>query len=178
MDLFRVSTTYMGSRLTANTSGSLPATGWTLSIRRAERWCARSTLPATRERPATAGTCIRSPRTASRRSISRLAVCSPRSRRPAAAETRGWPGPKGRSGWALSGAEDPSDRSADRGDSSQHRVQALRHRGHLGRWRALARHLGRRRERFEASRSANGRGPRDGRSAIGDRGVRAGVRRR
>ena len=32
---------------------------------------------------------------------------------------------------------------ANRGDSSHHRVQPLRHRGHLGRRRALARHLGR-----------------------------------
>ena len=32
---------------------------------------------------------------------------------------------------------------ADRGDPSHHRVQPLRHRGHLGRRRALARHLGR-----------------------------------
>ena len=32
---------------------------------------------------------------------------------------------------------------ADRGDSSHDRVQPLRHRGHLGRRRALARHLGR-----------------------------------
>jgi hypothetical protein len=31
----------------------------------------------------------------------------------------------------------------NRGDSSHHRVQPLRHRGHLGRRRALARHLGR-----------------------------------
>ena len=41
------------------------------------------------------------------------------------------------------GPEDPSNRSPNRGDSSHHRVQPLRHRGHLGRRRALARHLGR-----------------------------------
>ena len=39
--------------------------------------------------------------------------------------------------------QDPSNRSPNRGDSSHHRVQPLRHRGHLGRRRALARHLGR-----------------------------------
>ena len=39
------------------------------------------------------------------------------------------------------------------------RVQPLRHRSHLGRRRALARHLGGRRERSAASRSADGRGP-------------------
>src|SRR5712664_1704547 len=39
--------------------------------------------------------------------------------------------------------EDPSNRSPNRGDSSQDRVQPLRHRGHLDRRRALARHLGR-----------------------------------
>ena len=44
---------------------------------------------------------------------------------------------------AVSGPEDPSDQSPDRGDSSHHRVQPLRHRGHLDRRRALARHLGR-----------------------------------
>ncbi len=41
------------------------------------------------------------------------------------------------------GPEDPSSRSPNRGDSSHDRVQPLRHRGHLGRRRALARHLGR-----------------------------------
>ncbi len=46
-------------------------------------------------------------------------------------------------GGPVSGPQDPSDRSRDRGDSSHHRVQPLRHRGHLGRWRALARHFGR-----------------------------------
>ncbi len=46
-------------------------------------------------------------------------------------------------GRRISRAEDPSDRSRDGRDSSQHRVQALRHRRHVGRWRALARHLGR-----------------------------------
>ena len=45
--------------------------------------------PRMRERPSTASTCFRSPRIASRRSIRRPAVCSPRSRRPAAAATSG-----------------------------------------------------------------------------------------
>jgi hypothetical protein len=44
---------------------------------------------------------------------------------------------------ALSRTEDPSSRSPDRGSPSHHRVQPLRHRGHLGRRRTLARHLGR-----------------------------------
>ena len=39
--------------------------------------------------------------------------------------------------------QDPSNRSRNRGDPSHHRVQPLRHRGHLGRRRTLARHLGR-----------------------------------
>src|ERR1051326_7280241 len=55
--------------------------------------------PRMRERPSTAGTCFRSPRIASRRSIQRPAKCSPRSRRPAAAVTPDSRGPKGRSGW-------------------------------------------------------------------------------
>jgi hypothetical protein len=46
-------------------------------------------------------------------------------------------------GGAASGPKDPSNRSPNRGDSSHHRVQPLRHRGHLDRRRALARHLGR-----------------------------------
>jgi glutamine cyclotransferase len=40
-------------------------------------------------------------------------------------------------------AQDPSSRSPNRGDSSHHRVQPLRHRCHLDRRRALARQLGR-----------------------------------
>ena len=59
-------------------------------------------------------------------------------------------------GRAVSQPEDPSNRSRNRGDSSHHRVQPLRHRGHLGRRRALARHLGRRRERIAADRSQTG----------------------
>ena len=45
-----------------------------------------------------ASTCFRSPRIASRRSIPRLAVCSPPSRRPAAAATPDSRGPKERFG--------------------------------------------------------------------------------
>ncbi len=40
------------------------------------------------------------------------------------------------------GAEDPPGRSSDGRDPAHHRVQPLRHGGHLGRRRALARHLG------------------------------------
>ena len=53
------------------------------------------------------------------------------------------------------GAEDPSDRSRNRRDPAHHRIQPLRHRRDLGRRRAVARHLGRRRERSAARRSAN-----------------------
>src|ERR1700752_3862493 len=58
------------------------------------------------------------------------------------------PEPGGGSGLAwvggeVSGPKDPSSRSANRVDSSHRRVQPLRHRRHLDRWRALARHLGR-----------------------------------
>ena len=38
---------------------------------------------------------------------------------------------------------DPTDRSGNRRGASHHRVQPLRHRRHLGRRRAVARHLGR-----------------------------------
>ena len=44
-----------------------------------------------------------------------------------------------------------------RGGSSHHRIQPLRHRSHLGRRRALARHSRRRRERIAARRSPNRR---------------------
>lgn len=50
---------------------------------------------------------------------------------------------EGTLGGAVSGPEDPSNRCPDRGNSSYHRVQPLRHRGHLERWRIVARHLGR-----------------------------------
>ena len=65
--------------------------------------CARSMSPRMQERPSTASTCFSSPRIASRKSTRRPAVCSPRSRRPAAAVTRGSRGPKGRSGWGSIG---------------------------------------------------------------------------
>ena len=81
-------------------------------------------------------------------------------------------------GRAVSGPQDPSDRSRNRSDPSHHRVQPLRHRRHLGRRRALARHLGRRRERFEANRSANRRGPGEARNAARRQRVGARVRRR
>ena len=49
--------------------------------------------------------------------------------------------------------------------SSHHRIQPRRYRRHLDRRRALARHLGRRRERREADRSSNGTGPGEARDA-------------
>jgi len=68
----------------------------------------------------------------------------------------GSPGPKGRSGWGIPEPEDPSNRSRYRGGSSHHRIQPLRHRSHLGRRRALARHVRRRRERNTARRPQTG----------------------
>jgi hypothetical protein len=51
----------------------------------------------------------------------------------------------------------------DTGEDPAHdRIQPFRHRRHLGGWRALARHVGRGRERSSASRSADGRGPSSG----------------
>jgi hypothetical protein len=52
------------------------------------------------------------------------------------------------------------------------RVQPLRHRGHLGRRRALARHLGRRRERPETRRSPDGQVPWSGSRCRPARGCR------
>ncbi len=98
---FRVSTRCMASRLTVSRSGLLE-TRSTPSILRAGRCCAID-VAAHAERPLTASTCFSSPRIASGRSIRRPAGCSPRSRRPAAAVTRGSRGPKGRSGWASIG---------------------------------------------------------------------------
>ena len=46
-------------------------------------------------------------------------------------------------GRPASRPQDPSDRSGDGKGPAHHRVQSRRHRGHLGRRRALARHLGR-----------------------------------
>ena len=68
-------------------------------------------------------------------------------------------------GGPASRPEDPSNRSPNWGDLRTMRVQPCRHRGHLDRRRALARHLGRRRERGEKSRSSNGRGPGEARNA-------------
>ena len=59
----------------------------------------------------------------------------------------------------------------DRGDPAHHRIQPLRHRRHLGRRRAVARHLGRRRERTAARRSANRRGAGEARHAAPERCV-------
>ncbi len=66
--------------------------------------CAPSMSRRMQERPSTAGTCFSSPRTASRRSIPTPVVCSPPSRRPAAAATRGSPGLKVRYGWGSTGS--------------------------------------------------------------------------
>ena len=52
-------------------------------------------------------------------------------------------------------------------------VQTLRDRGHLGRWRTLARHLGRGGKRCEAGRSSNGRAPGEPRNAGRNGGVGA-----
>ena len=81
-------------------------------------------------------------------------------------------------GRAVSRPQDPSDRSRDRRDPAHDRVEPLRHRRDLGRRRALARHLGRRRERPAAHRSAHGRGARAARDAGRSRRVGARVRRR
>jgi hypothetical protein len=67
------------------------------------------------------------------------------------------PAPGGGDDSGLACAEGLQNRSRNRGDSRRHRVQPPRHRGHPGRRRALARNLGRRRERIAASRSLLGR---------------------
>ena len=81
-------------------------------------------------------------------------------------------------GRPASRAQDPSDRSRDRPDPAHHRVQPLRHRRHLGRGRAVARHLGERRERAAANRSADRRGPGGAQDADRRERVGARVRRR
>src|ERR1700722_17735820 len=42
-------------------------------------------------------------------------------------------------GGTVPGSKDPQSRSPNRGDSPHHRVQSLRHRGYLDRWRSVAR---------------------------------------
>ncbi len=79
-------------------------------------------------------------------------------------------------GRGIQGAEDPSGRSADRCRPSHHRKQPLRHRCHLGRWRTLARHLGKRRERIAARRPSDGRGSGNARHACRHRRLGARVR--
>ena len=79
-------------------------------------------------------------------------------------------------GRTISRAQDPSDRSGDGDGSSHHRKQALRHRRDLGRRRALAWHLGRRRQRRAADRSRNGKSAGAARPACRDDGFRVGVR--
>ena len=131
-----------------------------------------------REPPSTASTCFSSPRIGSRRSIRRPAVCSRRFRHPAAEALRARVGRRNALGRALSRPEDPSSRSRDRRDPSHDRVQPLRHRRHLGGRRTLARHLGRRRERSSAHRSANRRSPGAARDAARRQRVGTRVRRR
>ena len=136
----------------------------------------RRRMPARRS---TASTCSRSPRTASRRSIRRPAACSPRSRRPATAAISGLAWAEGTL-WVGQYRDrkihqiDPETGAILR----THRIQPLRHRRDLGRRRALARHLGRRRERAAPHRSAQRRGAGAARHAGRHRRVRARVRRR
>ncbi len=107
--------------------------------------CAPSMSPAMPAPPSTAATSTRSPRPASTRSIRRRAASSPRSRRLAAAPIPALPGPRARSGSAQY-----RGRSIHQIDPETGRIirtieaKALRHRRDLGRWRTLARHLGRR----------------------------------
>ena len=75
----------------------------------------------------------------------RPARCSAPSRRPAAAAFGARLGRRDALGRPVPRTEDPSDRSGNRARPSHHRIRPLRHRCHLGRRRALARHLGRRR---------------------------------
>ena len=77
-------------------------------------------------------------------------------------------------GWAASQAQDPSGRSADRRDPSHHRLKSLRHRGHLGGRRTLARYLGIRAKRSASNRSTERRSPGTARHA--DRHRRIGPR--
>ena len=74
------------------------------------------------------------------------------------------------------GPQDTSDRSRNRGDPAHHRLQPLRHRGHLGGRRTLARNLGRRRERIAADRSRDGRSPGKSRDAAWNRRVGTRIR--
>jgi hypothetical protein len=81
-------------------------------------------------------------------------------------------------GGPVSGTEDSPDRPGNWSDPSHHRIQPLRHRRHLGRWRDVAWYLGGRRERSEAHRSTNRRGPRADRDAARHCRVGARIRRR
>src|SRR6185312_14371480 len=98
MDRLRAPRASTESATTAATSGSLPATSSRPSTPRTVRCYAQSMSPHMRERPSTAATSFRSPRAASRKSTRRPAEYWPPFRRPARAATRGWHGPKGRSG--------------------------------------------------------------------------------
>ena len=56
-------------------------------------------------------------------------------------------------GGAVPRSQDSPDRSRDRRHPAHYRVQPVCHRRDLGRWRVVARHLGRRRERHPPHRS-------------------------
>ena len=64
-------------------------------------------------------------------------------------------GPRDALDGSISQPKNPSNRSRYRGGASHHQIQPLRHRSHLGRRRALARHVRRRRERFTTRRHSN-----------------------
>jgi hypothetical protein len=134
-------------------------------------------LAATPARRSTAGTSSRSPRTAFRRSIRRRA----RARDdpgPGGGADSGSPGPKDRSG-SASTARGRSTRSIRiRARSSARSSPTVRHRRHLGGRRAVARHLGRGRERAAAHRPELRRRPRDARASERRQRLGAGVRRR
>ena len=157
MEPFRVSTMCMGSPTTASTSGWRPETRCRPSTLPAGRRCARLMSPRMQERLSTASICFSLPKIAFRQSIRRLAVCSPPSLHPAAAVTQDSRGPK--DAWVGQ----YRDRKIHQIDPQTGvilrtiEVQPLRHRGHLGRRRTMARHLGRRRERLTASRPSNWR---------------------
>ena len=138
MDPFRVSTTSMASRPTAITSGLLPSTLNALDP--ASGKILRSIDVAA------CGDGLRRRAPVSTRRGSHPEDRSedrPCARRDPGATVAGLrAGMKGRSGWATIEAEDPSSRSANREGSSRP-VESFCDRRHVGRRRALARHLGR-----------------------------------
>ena len=75
-------------------------------------------------------------------------------------------------------SQDPPDRSGNRRHPANHRVRPLRHRRDLGRRRAVARNLGRGRQRHPPDRPGQRRRARASRDAARHRRQRAGIRRR